>query len=67
MTTHPPISNATDSPLLSGEGLGRRVELVETVRSLPKRHIEVTIFAAGVETLEGLKVKKLIGNSKREG
>ena len=37
-----------------GEGLGRRVELVETVRSMTKRQIEVTMFAAGVGMLEGL-------------
>ena len=60
MIVHPPIPNATDSPLpfaLSGvpakskrgEGLGRRVEPVETVRSL-------TMFAAGVRTMEGLMV-----------
>jgi len=60
MSTRPPLSNATDSPLLSGEGLGRRVELVETVRSMTKRQIEVTMFAAGVGTLEGLKVGKLV-------
>jgi len=60
MTTDPPLSNATDSPLpfaLSGvpakskrgEGLG--------VRS-------VTMFAAGVGTLEGLKVGKLVEQGK---
>jgi hypothetical protein len=48
MTTHPLISNATDSPLSQGEGLG--------VRFLTKRQIDVTMFAAGVGTLEGLKV-----------
>jgi hypothetical protein len=52
MTTHHPISNVTDSPLPAGEGLG--------VRSKPtKRQIEVTMFAAGVDKLEGLKVGKL--------
>jgi len=71
MTTDPPLSNATDSPLpfaLSGvpaksklgEGLGRRVEPVETMRSMMKRQIEVTLFAAGFGTLEGLKNGKLI-------
>ncbi len=45
MTTHPPLSNTTDSPLLKGEGLG--------VRS-------ITMFAAGVGTLEGLKNGKLV-------
>jgi len=52
MTTHHLFSNATDSPLLLGEGLG--------VRSIPKRQIEVTMFAAGVGTLEDLKVGKLV-------
>ena len=71
MTTDPPLSNATDSPLpfaLSGvpakskrgEGLGRRVEPVETMRSMTKRQIEVTTFVAGVGTLEDLKVGKLV-------
>ena len=80
MTLYLLISKATSSPLPSGEGLGRRVELVETVRStagnflkaaavstekvvemmkLTKRQIEVTMFATGVGTLEGLKVGKL--------
>jgi len=36
-----------------GEGLGRCIELVEMVRP-------VTMFAAGVERLEGLKVGKLV-------
>jgi len=52
ITTHPPISNATDPPLPVGEGLG--------VRSMPKQQIEVTILAAGVEALEGLKVGNVI-------
>jgi len=56
---HPPLSNATDSALRLGEGLGRRVEPVETVRSKTKRQIEVMMFAAGVGRLEGLKVGKL--------
>jgi len=64
MTAHPPISNATDSPLLLGEGLGER--------SIPKRQIEVTMFACGVEKLEGLalslveglKVGKLVNGSQ---
>ena len=51
MTAHHPIANATDSPLPVGEGLG--------VRSMTKRQIEVTMFAAGVGTLEGLRVGKL--------
>jgi hypothetical protein len=49
MITRPPLSNAKDSPLLSGEGLG--------VRS-------VTMFAAGVGTLEDLQAGKLVGESK---
>lgn len=56
MTTHPPVSNATDSPLRLGEGLGRRVEPVETVRSR-------TMFAAGVGTLKGLKLERLVKRS----
>ena len=52
MTTHPLISNATDSPLPVGEGLG--------VRSMTKWQIEVMMFACGVENLEGLKVGKLV-------
>ncbi len=50
MTTHLPILNATDSPLLSGEGL--------EVRST-KRQIEVTMFAAGVDNVESLKKSNL--------
>ena len=81
MTTNTLISKATYSPLHMGDGLGRRVELVETVRSmagnflkaaavstenviemmkLTKRQIEVTMFAMGVGTLEGLKVGRLV-------
>ena len=52
MTTHHPISNATDSPLHVGDGLGVRSKLT-------KRQIEVTMFAWGVGTFEGLKVDKL--------
>jgi len=52
MTSRPFISNVTDSPLPVGEGLG--------VRCMTKRQIEVTMFVAGVEKLEGLKVGKLI-------
>lgn len=48
MTTHLYISNAADSPLPVGEGLGVRSKLM-------KRQIEVTMFASGVEMLEGLK------------
>jgi hypothetical protein len=80
MAAYRPISSATDSPLPLGEGLGRRVEPVEMVRSmagqflkaaavlienavemmkLTKRQIEVTMFATGVGTLEGLKIGKL--------
>ena len=65
MTIHSPISKATDSPLPSGEGLGRRVDLrsrVETVRSnLTKRQIDVTMFACGVEKLEGLALSLIEG------
>jgi hypothetical protein len=75
MSTNSSFSNATYSPLpfaLSGvpakskrgEGLGRRVEPVETVRSVTKRQIEVTMFACGVEKLEGLKVGKLANVDK---
>jgi len=62
------ISSATDSPLLLGEGREarrRRIEVrspekaVELMR-LTKRQIEVTMFACGVEKLEGLKIEKLI-------
>ena len=61
MTIHPLIPNATDSPLLSGEGLGvRSTENAVEMMKLTKRQIEVTIFAAGVGTLEGLKVEKLV-------
>ena len=72
-TTHPLNSKATDSPLPAGEGLGRRVEPVEMVRStekaaemmkLTKRQIEVTMFAAGVGTLKGLKIGMLVEQSK---
>ena len=59
MTTHHPISNATDSPLHVGDGLGVRSKLT-------KRQIEVTMFAAGVEKLEGLKVGKLIEKTSNE-
>lgn len=52
------ISNATDSPRPLGEGLG--VEPVETVRSKTKRQIELTMFAAAVGTLEGLRATKLV-------
>ena len=64
------ISNATDSPLPQGEGLGVRsgqflkaaaisTEKAVEMMKLTKRQIEVTMFAAGVEKLEGLKVGKL--------
>jgi hypothetical protein len=53
-----PISNATNPPLPLGEGLGRRVEPVETVRSLPKRQIEVTMFVAMVGKFEGWEVSE---------
>ena len=47
MNTKLIISNATNPPLPLGEGLGVR-------SNLTKRQIEVTMFAAGVERLEGL-------------
>jgi len=53
MTTHHPISNATDSPLPVGERLGVRSKLT-------KRQIEVTMFAAGAEKLESLGAEKLV-------
>jgi len=52
------VSNATDSPLPLGEGLGVR-------SNLTKRQIEVTMFAAGVEKLEGLTHGSLIGSIKK--
>jgi len=55
------ISSATDSPLPVGEGLGvRSTEKAVEMMKLTKRQIEVTMFAAGVEKLEGLKVGKLM-------
>ena len=53
MTIRHPISDATDSHLLLGEGLGVRSKLT-------KRQIEVTMFAAGVGKLEGLRNTTLI-------
>jgi len=42
-------------PLPAGEGLERRIKPVETVKEkLTKRQIEATMFACGVERLEGL-------------
>jgi hypothetical protein len=58
ITTSPLFSNAT-SPLSLRERARRRAEPVEAVRAKTKRQIEVTMFAAGVEKLEGLKVGKL--------
>jgi hypothetical protein len=49
MTAHHPISNATDSPLRLGEGLG--------VRSLTKKQIEVTMFAGETGEQSGLSWK----------
>lgn len=65
--THHLISIATDPSLLLGEGLGVRslkataVSTEKTVEmmKLTKRQIEVTMFTAGVETLERLKAEKL--------
>jgi hypothetical protein len=70
MTAHPPISKATDSPLPSGEGLGVRsfqflkaaavsTEKAVEMMKLMKRQVEVTMFAAGFGTLEGLKLGRL--------
>ena len=70
MPTHPLISNATN-PLSLRERARRRADgssfahRVEAARSnLTKRQIEVTMFAAGVGTLKGLKVGKLVEQSK---
>jgi len=61
MTTQLLISNATDSPLPAGEGLGvRSTEKAVEMMKLTKRQIEVTMFAAGVGTLEGLKDVNLV-------
>lgn len=67
MTTCCPISNATDLPLPAGDREASRSEAEGGlgVRSLPKRQIEVTMFAAGVERLEGLMVGKF-SNKTRE-
>ena len=56
MTTHHPLSNTTNPPLLSGEGLRVRSKLT-------KRQIEVTMFACGAEKLEDLALR-LQGVSK---
>ena len=47
------VSKSKKSPSPSGEGLGVR-------SNLTKQQIEVTMFAAGVGTFEGLKVEKLL-------
>ena len=61
MTTCPLISNATDSPLLSGEGLGvRSTEKAVEMMKLTKRQIEVTVFSAGVGMLEGLQDNRFV-------
>jgi hypothetical protein len=52
MTAKILISDVKNPPLQSGEELG--------VRSATKRQIEVTMFACGVDKLEGLKVGKLV-------
>jgi len=54
MTSQLHISKATDSPLPVGEGLGVR-------SNLTKRQIEVTMFATGVEKLEGLALSLVEG------
>jgi hypothetical protein len=61
MIAPPLLSSTTDSPLLLGEEIEVRStdKAVETMK-LTKKQIEVTMFAAGVEKLEGLKVGKLI-------
>ena len=48
ITSQIPVSNATDSPLPVGEGLGVR-------SNLTKRQIEVTMFATAAGTLRDLK------------
>lgn len=57
MTSHPLISNATDSHLLSGEGREAHRRRLG-VRSLTKGQIEMTMFACGTEKSEGLKAGK---------
>ena len=55
MTSHYSFFSATNPPLLAGEGLGMRsTEKAIEMMKLTKRQIEVTMFAAGVGTLEGL-------------
>jgi isopentenyl diphosphate isomerase/L-lactate dehydrogenase-like FMN-dependent dehydrogenase len=47
-------------PLYLGEGLGvRSTEKAVEMMKLTKRQIEITMFAAGARTLEGLKVIRL--------
>ena len=58
MTAHYLISNATDSPLPLGEGLGVRSKRVRS--NLTKRQIEVTMFVCGIEKLDDLKIGKLV-------
>lgn len=58
MITQHLFSNAT-SPLREAPHWGS-LRARARARANPKRQIEVTMFAAGVETLEGLKAGKLI-------
>ena len=71
MTLQHPVPNAADSPLLLGEWLGVRsaqflkaaaisTKSAVQMMKLTKRQIEVTMFAAGVRTLEDLKLGKLV-------
>jgi len=56
-----PVSNAMNPPLLKREGLRvRSTEKAIDMMKLTKRQIEVTMFAAGVGTLEDLKIGKLL-------
>jgi hypothetical protein len=59
METHHLISNATH-PLREAPLWGSRWERARVRIKLTKRQIEVTLFAVGVETLEGLKDGKLV-------
>lgn len=61
MTIHAPISNATNPPLPLGEGLGVRSKRVRS--NLTKRQIEVTMFEAGIGTLEDFIIYRLTNKS----
>ena len=59
MTTRHHISNAADSPVPVGEGLGvRSTEQAVEMMKLTKQQIEMKIFAGGAEKSEGLKAGK---------